>query len=329
MKWSEEQVIQLMELYPSNKTDVIVNIMNLSKKSIESKATRLGLKRTIEHKSKMISNRNKIVGTNITYEVMRETALKYKTRGEFQRLDASIYTTTRKYGLLGELCSHMVKSNYSIPQLILYYIICDIFKCEVIYNTKDIISPYELDIFIPKYNIAFEYDGKYWHKNNKKDLVKDKICSENNIKLLRIVENSRNYIEDIEKQLMKNINFINIYLDEEINSINIDKKNIYKKVNDSIDDLKSIKCIINKYIYYDDFRKNEINTYNKLLRRGILEELTTNLIKKRIVWTEKNIKNEVSKYKYLCDLIKYSPTCYNHIKKNKKDYFIKNLIRKY
>jgi very-short-patch-repair endonuclease len=328
MKWTEEQIIQLRELYPSNKTDVIVNIMNLSKKSIESKAKRLGLKRTIEHKSKMISNRNKIVGTNITYEVMRETALKYKTRGEFQRLDASIYTTTRKYGLLDEVCSHMVKSNYSIPQLMLYYIICDIFKCEVIYNTKDIIPPYELDIFIPKYNIAFEYDGKYWHDNNKKDLVKDKICNENNIKLLRIVENSRDYIQDIEEQLMKNINFINIYLNEKINSINIDKKYIYKKVNDSIDDLESIKCVISKYIYYDDFRKNEINTYNKLLRRKILEELTSNLIKKRIVWTEQNIKNEVSKYKYLCDLIKNSPTCYNHIKKNKKDYFIKNLIRK-
>lgn len=330
MKWTEEQIIQLIELYPNNKTDDIMNIMNISKKSIESKAVRLKLKRTNEHKSKMISNRNKIVGTDITYELMRETALKYKTRGEFQRLDSSIYTTTRKYGLLDELCTHMVKGNYSIPQLILYYIICDIFNCEVIYNTKDIISPYELDIFIPKYNIAFEYDGKHWHKSNKKDIIKNEICYEKNIKLLRIVENSRDYIKDIKEQLIENINFINIYESKTIEFINnINNKYIYKRVNENIDDLENIKYVISKYVYYHDFRKNEINIYNKLLRRGLLEELTYNLIKSRINWTNEMIIDEISKYKYLGDFIKNSSNCYNHIKKNKKDHFIKHLIKKY
>jgi very-short-patch-repair endonuclease len=330
MKWTEEQIIQLKELYPNNKTDDIMDIMNLSKKSIECKACRLKLKRTNKHKSKMIGNRNKIVGTDITYELMRETALKYKTRGEFQRLDSSIYTTTRVAGLLDELCTHMVKGNYSIPQLILYYIISNIFNCEIIYNTKDIIPPYELDIFLPKYNIAFEYDGKYWHENNKKNIIKDDICNKNNIELLRIVENSRDYIKDIKQQLIENINLLNKYKNITIEFIyNINNEDIYKFVNENIDDLESIKVIISKYTNYQDFRKNEINTYNKLRRRGLLEELTKYLIKNRIEWTDELIKNEVSKYEYLGDFIKNSYSCYLFCKRNKKENLLNSLKRKY
>lgn len=329
MRWTEQKIEQLKELYPNNKTEDIMNIMNISRKSIESKALRLGLKRSDEHKSKMISNRNKIVGTNITYELMKETALKYKTRGEFQRLDGSIYVTTRMAGLLDELCSHMIKSNYSIPQLILYYIIDVIFDCDVVYNDKEILSPYELDIFLPKYKIAFEYDGKHWHSNNKKDIIKEKLCCSKNIKLLRIVENSRDYIKDIKEQLILNIDFIKNF--EDINSdhiINIEENKIYDFVNNYIDDLDDIKKIINKYVYYTDFMKNEKKLYNKLRRRNLLD-LTSNLIKKRVVWSDEKIIKEVSKYRYLGDFIKNSYKCYNHIKKNKKDHFIENLIKKY
>lgn len=331
MIWSEEKIIQLRNLYPNNKTEDIMNIMNISKKSIESKAYRLKLLRTDEHRSLMISNRNKIVGTDITYDIMKNTALKYKTRGEFQRLDSSIYTTTRRYGLLDELCSHMIKGNYSIPQLILYYIINEIFKNdEVLYNTYDIIYPYEIDIFISKYNLAFEYDGKYWHKDNEKDILKNNLCLSSDIKLIRIVEKNRNYIKDIKEQLIENINIINLYINisaEDINIIN--ETDIYKYINESIDDLDHIKKTINKYIYYSDFIKNEVNLYNKLKRRGLINELTNNLIKSRLRWSDEMIIQEVSKYVYLGDFIKNSTKCYNYIKKNKKEYLIKDLLSKY
>jgi hypothetical protein len=330
MKWTDEQIIQLKELYPNNKTDDIIKIMNISKKSIESKACRLGLKRTKEHKSRMIGKRNKMVATDITYELMKETALKYKTRGEFQRLDNSIYTTTRVAVLLDELCSHMIKSNYSIPQLILWYIIGDVFKNkEILYNTYDIINPYEIDVFIPEYNLAFEYDGKHWHKNNNKDKIKDKLCLDRNIKLIRIIENSRDYVKDIKEQLIKNIDFINIYENTTIEYINnINNVDIYKFVNENIDDLESIKKVINKYTYYDDFRKNDLNTYNKLRRRDLLVELTKDLIKNRIDWTDELIKYEVSKYEYLVDFIKKSKGCYLFCKRNNKEYLLNELQRK-
>ena len=103
---------------------------------------------------------------------------------------------------------------------------------------------------------------------------------------------------------------------------------LYDFVNNYIDDLDDIKKIIDKYVYYTDFMKNEKKLYNKLRRRNLLD-LTSNLIKNRVVWSDEKIIKEVSKYRYLGDFIKNSYKCYNHIKKNKKDHFIENLIKKY
>jgi len=47
----------------------------------------------------------------------------------------------------------------------------------------------ELDIFVPKFNIAVEYDGKYFHKNKEhSDLNKNKFLVSSNIALVRVRE---------------------------------------------------------------------------------------------------------------------------------------------
>ena len=46
----------------------------------------------------------------------------------------------------------------------------------------------ELDIYIPSLKLAIEYDGHNWHKNPKSDLIKDEICNENGITIIRIRE---------------------------------------------------------------------------------------------------------------------------------------------
>ena len=40
-------------------------------------------------------------------------------------------------------------------------------KIEHIDNSRKIIPPYEIDIFLPDYNIGIECDGKFWHQNAK------------------------------------------------------------------------------------------------------------------------------------------------------------------
>lgn len=53
------------------------------------------------------------------------------------------------------------------------------------------LAPYELDIFIPKYQLAIEYDGVYGHSDEKgmaRDKRKNKVCLDNGITLIRIRE---------------------------------------------------------------------------------------------------------------------------------------------
>jgi hypothetical protein len=79
---------------------------------------------------------------------------------------------------------------------------------EVIENTRKIIYPFELDIYIPELKVAFEFNGLYWHSNKIKDkayhLKKTSMCQGKGIKLFHILEtewndekeNTKRFIED-------------------------------------------------------------------------------------------------------------------------------------
>ena len=63
---------------------------------------------------------------------------------------------------------------------------------EIITNSKDIIPPMELDIYVPSLNLAIEFNGGYWHneKFKPKDyhLHKYNLCKSKNIRLISIWE---------------------------------------------------------------------------------------------------------------------------------------------
>jgi len=92
---------------------------------------------------------------------------------------------------------------------------------------RNIIPPYELDIYIPDKNLAIEFNGLYWHSEQvlgyKKKvsprqyhLNKTKLCQEKGIKLLQFFEDE--WIE--KKEIIKSI--IN-------NSIGINKERIFAR----------------------------------------------------------------------------------------------------
>jgi hypothetical protein len=80
---------------------------------------------------------------------------------------------------------------------------------DYIENSKKIINPLELDIFIPSHNIAFEFDGLYWHSELYKDinyhLNKTELCEEKGIKLIHIFEDEWIHKQDIVKSRIKNL----------------------------------------------------------------------------------------------------------------------------
>lgn len=54
---------------------------------------------------------------------------------------------------------------------------------------RERVAQVECDIFIPKYNIAIEVDGKYWHRDKKQsDIKKNKLLTQNNINIIRVRE---------------------------------------------------------------------------------------------------------------------------------------------
>lgn len=112
----------------------------------------------------------------------------------------------------------------------------------IIINTRKIINPYELDIYLPELNIAFEFNGLFYHsnyfKNDKYHLNKTKLCNNKNINLIMVWEDEWIYKKDIIKSnilryLNINIKLINKYIsidninDEKIITDFLKENNIY------------------------------------------------------------------------------------------------------
>lgn len=84
-------------------------------------------------------------------------------------------------------CPICDKQNHtSFPEQALYYYIKRYYPDAINGNT-DVIG-IELDIYIPSLHIAIEYDGVAYHKTNKFEVKKNKLCIDNNILLIRIRE---------------------------------------------------------------------------------------------------------------------------------------------
>lgn len=76
---------------------------------------------------------------------------------------------------------------------------------------RKILHPLEIDIFLPEYNIAIEYNGLIWHseffakKNMRYHLNKTQKCEEKGIRMIHIFEDEWMYKRDIVKSKLKNI----------------------------------------------------------------------------------------------------------------------------
>ena len=92
--------------------------------------------------------------------------------------------------ILGEGCPKCVNKVSKAEQELYDFI--KTFKEDAEQSNRKLIKPYELDIYIPSLNLAFEYNGEYWHSEKFKDKDhrqhKTDLCILKNITLIHIEE---------------------------------------------------------------------------------------------------------------------------------------------
>jgi len=150
----------------------------------------------------------------------------------------------------------------------------------IIFNDRDIIGK-ELDIYMPDLNLAFEFNGLWWHNEiNKPDnyhLEKTNLCVEKNIQLIHIWEDDWIYKKDIIKSMI-------------LNKLNKTPNKIFARKCE-------IKKILDKKIIKNFLEKNHIQGYiTSKINIGLFynEELISLMTfgNKRIVMNDKSMINE-------------------------------------
>lgn len=147
----------------------------------------------------------------------------------------------------GRLCDYCYGGKISKAHKEIFDFIKLYLNEEILLNNRSILSPYELDIYVPNKNFGIEYNGLYWHSSAKKTSdfqpkrhsIKQKLAQSLNIKLLQIFE------------------------DEWINKREIVESLILHRLNLSENKIGARKCDIkiieDKNIINDFFNKNHID----------------------------------------------------------------------
>ena len=106
--------------------------------------------------------------------------------------DARFYIEESNLPILSDFFSKTDECGKSYSEKELVDFVKSIYSDEIMENTKRIIPPKELDIYIPKMKLAIEYNGLYWHDENHVDrnyhLTKTNMCNEKGIDLIHVFE---------------------------------------------------------------------------------------------------------------------------------------------
>ena len=168
-------------------------------------------------------NFDKIKGVNIS--------LKCEKCNIFYTINRSTFRVRVLNSVNPCICCNPINDHTSLTQKEIVGFVRSIYDKEVLINDRKILSPKEIDIFIPEKNVGIELHGLYWHSeiyvNN--DYHQSKfLISEN-----------------------KNINLIQIFDDEWINKKEIVKSIVSSKLNIYNTIIFGRKCLIKEILSKD------------------------------------------------------------------------------
>ena len=142
--------------------------------------------------------------------VKREDRIKYKFRcNTCGEIFEDTFPCGYEYPVMCPNC-HPLESGETttsrIEKEMLAYI-QTIYTGKIETNTREIISPYEIDVYLPELKIGFEMNGVYWHSDKFKDrnyhLRKYLMSKEKGVRLYSIFEDDWKFNKEIVKNFIK------------------------------------------------------------------------------------------------------------------------------
>lgn len=129
-------------------------------------------------------------------------------------------------------CNPINSSLESIKEKELFEYISSIYENKIIQNDRTILSPNEIDIYLPDIYLAFEFNGSYWHsdmfKNKDYHLNKTNKCISKGIRLIHIYEDDWNNKQDIIKaKIFNTINTLSKNVEYNIRNVNFDDSKVF------------------------------------------------------------------------------------------------------
>jgi len=178
--------------YQSIKDKISEKTIGKSKSGIHWKQDRLGFELLSFINDKEWLKSQKLPQSSIAKNLGVSHSLINKKFKEFGIISKNYYKSSYEYELVNWLKKLNIKN--------------------IIHSDRSTISPMELDIYLPDYNLAIEFDGLYWHSTSdpleiknirRKHLKKTNACEDKDIQLLHIFENEWITKKDIWKSVIK------------------------------------------------------------------------------------------------------------------------------
>jgi len=209
--------------------------------------------------------------------------------GKFQQL---------AYGhLQGKGCNKCI--SISNPELEIIEFLNENEITNISHNNREIINPYEIDIFLPDYNIGIEYNGLRWHS-----IRKDNIKNKNEIK--------NQHLKKTELCNNKNIQLFHIFENEWLNPIKKDiwKSMILNKINKTPNKIFARKCEIKELSIKEAkefFENNHLQGYrNAKIKIGLFYD---NILVSAMLFGTQS--NNIKKYDY--ELVRFANKKYFNV----------------
>ena len=203
---------------PSKSKEVIDKIKNTNKIRY-GEDNWLKIKKNKEQISEKITENHrrerekKIKDSNIEIEIIdfntKEVNILCKKCGNKSQMSPSFFN--KKISISENpclICNPLLNGSSKTEKELLEFL-KTIYKDEIISNDRKILGGKEIDIYIPNLNIAFEFEGIYWHseifKGKNGNLEKKEKIKEKGIDLFNIWEDNWCYKKEITKSRIRNI----------------------------------------------------------------------------------------------------------------------------